>query len=239
MSENEANDNTAASLADANAAEVDEVSESPAELAAPQPRENTARRRRTGGIAWLALLLAVGAAGLATRPYWEPYIVAWDENTADKTALTVAEFQTLTDRVGKIGGKTERNAQAIEELLQDLAQVETELKAALEERPTQGFSDRADQLAMRLERLEGEYNTRFGGVRSRVGDLEEQVGRRLEQFELRLEDAGSGLARADRDLVTRLRLIEVDSLFALAQDQLALSSNTDAARRHGGAGWSA
>jgi len=239
MSENEvheethekSHDTTAEPPAEEDAAEADEDSGSAAEPAASETGETTARRRGSGAIAWLALLLAVTAAGLAARPYWSQWIPIGSQKTTDKALLTAAEFQTLTDRVENIGAKVERNSQAIDESLQGLEDLEADLKAGLRERPTQDFSGRADRLATRLERLEGEYNTRFGGVRSRVEDLEERVGRRLEQFRLRLADAGAGAERTDQDLATRLRLVEVDSLFALAQDQLALSDNADAARK--------
>jgi uncharacterized protein HemX len=146
------------------------------------------------------------------------------EDVATTALATVEEFQALSDHVDRIDRETE---QAREQLRQGLTDLEAEFDAA---KPAQDLSERIDRLGTRLERLEGDSNTRLGGIRSRIEDLEEQVGRRLERFELRLAEVGTDLDRADHDLATRLRLVEVDSLFALAQDQLVVSGNAQAAR---------
>lgn len=224
MSENDAQDTPQKSQVHEDDAEVGAGPDSVAGPDKPGAEDRTFRRRRAGVVAWLALLLAVGAAGLASRPYWSQWLDGKSEDVATTALATVEEFQALSDHVDRIDRESE---QAREQLRQGLTDLEAELDAA---KPAQDLSERIDRLGTRLERLEGDSNTRLGGIRSRIEDLEEQVGRRLERFELRLAEVGTDLDRADHDLATRLRLVEVDSLFALAQDQLVVSGNAQAAR---------
>ncbi|MFO7764707.1 MAG: uroporphyrinogen-III C-methyltransferase [Wenzhouxiangellaceae bacterium] len=224
MSENDAQDTPQKSQVHEDAAETGDGPDPAAGPDEPAAEKKTFRRRRAGVVAWLALLLAVGAAGLASEPYWSQWLDGEDDDAAATAMPTAGEFKALSDHVDRIDRETE---QAREQLRQGLTDLEAELEAAT---PAQDLSERVDRLGTRLERLEGDSNTRLGGIRSRIEDLEEQVGRRLEQFELRLAEVGTDLDRADHDLATRLRLVEVDSLFALAQDQLTVSANAQAAR---------
>jgi len=231
MSEHREKDASSQPPAEENAAEAGHAAGTQVEASASDTGKNTVRRAGSGAIAWVALLLAAIAAGLATQPHWDQWFAGADKKTAEPVRPAMEQFRSLADRLADTAETAEQNAQTLEQLHQDLAELETGLNTALNERPAKDFYERADQLSARLERLEGQFNTRLGGVRGRVEDLEEQVGRRLEQFELRLADFGAGLDRADRDLATRLRLVEVDSLFALAQDQLAVSGDVAVARR--------
>lgn len=231
MSEPREKDASSQPPAEQNAAEAGHAAETQVETSASDTGKNTVRRAGSGAIAWVALLLAVIAAGLATQPHWDQLFAGADKKAAETARPAMEQFRSLADRLADTAETAEQNAQTLEQLSQNLAELETELNTALNERPAKDFYERADQLAARLERLEGQFTTRLGGVRVRVEDLEERVGRRLERFELRLADFGAGLDRADRDLATRMRLVEVDSLFALAQDQLAVSGNVAVARR--------
>ena len=231
MSEHREKDASSQPPAEENAAEAGDAAGTQVEASASDTGKKTVRRAGSGAIAWVALLLAAIAAGLATQPHWDQLFAGADKKAAETARPAMEQFRSLADRLEDTAETAEQNAQTLEQLSQNLAELETELRTALNDRPAKDFYERAEQLAARLERLEGQFNTRLGGVRGRVEDLEEQVGRRLEQFELRLADFGAGLDRADRDLATRMRLVEVDSLFALAQDQLAVSGNVAVARR--------
>jgi len=197
--------------------------------ASKQSAATGARRKSAGVVAWLALLLAVAAAGLAGQPYWQRWVGEESDRAAAPATPTAAEFRSLADRVESIDGA---GRQAVQELRDGMADLEAELAAGLETEtaPPPGLVQRLERLEARIERVQGEQNASLGAIRSRVEDLEEQVGRRLEQFDLRLDDVGLASDRAAGDLATRVRLVEVDSLFALAQDQLAVSASVDAAR---------
>lgn len=204
------------------------------------------RRARSGPLVWLALLLALASLGLASYLYWSN-----GENSASdqQPGPSASEFGQLVDRVDKIRQET---AAGIGGLRDDLGKLSVELEAE-EPGPDAGvlaqridrlsaeletladapgpddsaLAQRIDQLSARVESALGERNSAMAGVRTRLGELESEVGRRLEQFELELSNVGSNLDQADRDLATRLLLTEVDSLFAIAQNQL-LTGGTDA-----------
>ncbi|MEX0915919.1 MAG: uroporphyrinogen-III C-methyltransferase [Wenzhouxiangellaceae bacterium] len=182
--------------------------------------DQSARGRRSGPLAWIALLLALAAISLASHSFWSNWM---DSESGEESSASMAQLEALTDRMER-----ERSA-AMQRVRGDLDRLADEFEDAGP--ATAALSERIDRLGTRVERLQGEQNTELGGVRSRLDDLETEVGRRLELFEQRISNIDSGLDRADRELATRLLLIEVDSLFAIAQDQLAVSAEPAAARR--------
>lgn len=172
------------------------------------------RRARSGPLVWLTMLVALVALGLASYPFWAHWL---QPGAAEPAGPSASEFERLAGRVDEIRQDSVAEITTLRERLDELS--------AAFEADTQGpgasdLAGRIDQLSVRLERLQGERNTAIGGLRTRLEELESEVGRRLEQFELRLSNVGSNLDRADRDLATRLLLMEVDSLFAIAQNQL-------------------
>ena len=226
MSEHELGDSPQQVEAGQDAAEPGEKADSKTGSKA-NPAERTRRRGRPGAVAWLALVLAVGAIGLASQPYWYEWAGGEREAAGVTEAATPSaeEFKALSDRVERIDRRIQETAAELGQALENLkGEVEATGPVA------QALSDRVDEIDRRLERLQGQHNTRQAGLRSRIEDLEEQVGRRLEQFELRLDDVGTDLDQTEHDLATRLRLVEIDSLFAFAQDQLAVSGDVRAAR---------
>lgn len=209
---------------------------------------NRSRRPvRSGGLVWLALLLALGSLGLASYPYWSDRL---GNRIAEPTGPSAAEFERLAARVDSIRRDSVSGIEAVQD---DVAGLSAELEAS--SGPDAGvlaqvktiqdeldrlsadieassagpdgsvLADRIDQLSARVELMQGEQNTALGGMRSRLDALESEVGRRLEQFESALSSVGSDLDRADRDLATRLLLTEVDSLFAIAQNHLVVGGD--------------
>lgn len=191
--------------------------------------ENAAdEKSRPGGagfLVWLALVLALASIGLASYPFWAQWL---NLQPASQAGPSSAEFERLADRVDRV--RQERTA-AADALRTELDRLSAELDAESSDASSQELAERIDQLSLRLERLQGERNTSLGGIRSRLEDLESEVGRRLEQFELKLANVGGNLDRADHGLRTRLLLMELDSLFAIAQNQLTINGNADAAIR--------
>lgn len=179
--------------------------------------------KRSGASAWIALLVALVAIALAAYPYW----TQWTKSDAEPgTDPLAAELEALAGRVEQVERRADSDLESLRSELEELAAPREDSGPS-----TAALAERIDELGVRLERIQGEQNTGLGGMRSRVEDLESEVGRRLEQFELRLSSVGSNLDEADHDLATRLLLIEVDSLFAIAQDQLALQGDSETARR--------
>lgn len=204
----------------------------PAEGAAshsPETEKEKGKRKGqgkgSGSVAWIALLLALVSMGLASFPFWS----GWTDLGLD-SGPSVAEVEALAGRVQSI--EQEADA-AIEEVRAGLAQLAADLKNSEEasRSGTAALAERVEQVSARIERLQGEHNTSLGGLRSRIEELETEIGRQFEKFELRLSDLGGDLDRADQELAARLLLIEVDSLFAVAQDQLAVLADADAARQ--------
>jgi len=194
-----------------------------APAAGPASGDERVRSGRSGPLAWLAMLVALAALGLASYPFWSHWLMP---GSAEQAGPSASEFERLSSRVDSIRDDSLEEIEALREALDRLA-------AESEDEP-QGpdagvLAERIDQLSTRFERLQGERNTDLGGLRSRLGELEAEVGRRLEQFELRLSSVGSNLDQADRDLATRMVLMEVDSLFAIGQNHLEISGEVDVA----------
>ncbi len=181
------------------------------------------RRGRTGFLVWLSLLLALAALGLASYPFWSQWL---DSDIPETSGPSTSEFEMLAGRVDTL---RQDSRAGIEALRAELDALSSELEREAQGPDAGVLTERIDQLSARIERLQGERNTDLGGLRSRLGELESEVGRRLEQFELRLANVGSNLDRADRDLATRLLLMEVDSLFAIARNNLVLGDNAEVA----------
>lgn len=181
------------------------------------------RPRGSGPMAGLAMLVALASLGLASYPFWSQWL---NPDSAEPTAPTASEFDRLAGRVDSIRQET---TAAIERLRDDLDRLSSEVRSEDPGPDVGALSERLDQLSTRIERLQGERNTDLSGMRGRLEEIESEVGRRLEQFELKLSNVGSNLDRADQDLATRLLLMEVDSLFAIAQNNLVVSESTGVA----------
>lgn len=179
--------------------------------------------KRSGALAWIALLVALAAVALAAYSYWTQWTKSETEPGVDPLA---AEFEALAGRVEQVERRMGSDLEALRSELAELAEPKEDSGPS-----AAALAERIDELGVRLERIQGEQNTGLGGMRSRVEELESEVGRRLEQFDLRLSRVGSNLDQADHDLATRLLLMEVDSLFAIAQDRMALQGDAETARQ--------
>jgi len=188
---------------------------------ATESAHGRAAGRGHGALVWLALLLALASLGLSSYPLWSEWTGGV---TREAASPSTDQFESLVDRVEQTRGD---NLAAIEAVRAELAELSTE--AGESNADMDALDRRIDQIGARLETLEGKQNTELGGVRSRLEELESRVGRRLEQFETRLSNLSPDLDSAEQDLSTRLILMEIDSLFAIAQDQLAVSGEPGSA----------
>lgn len=103
--------------------------------------------------------------------------------------------------------------------------------AESDKRSLEALREQIEQLSVRFERVQGERNSTLAGLRTRLDDLEQTVSERLERFDLRISRLGGELESADRDLVTRLRLIEIQSLLSAGRNRLAAFGDVEAARQ--------
>lgn len=180
---------------------------------------------RSGLLVWLALVLALAAIALSSYPFWS----AWQKPVSPgPTGPSSSEFETLAGRVEALRDDSEA---AAADLRSEIERLAAKIDAGLRGPSSDELVDRIDQLSIRLERSQGERNTALSGLRSRLADLESEVGRRLEQFDLKLSNTGRNLDQANNDTASRLQLMGIDSLFAIAQDHLAVTANAAAARK--------
>ncbi|MDT8449622.1 MAG: uroporphyrinogen-III C-methyltransferase [Wenzhouxiangellaceae bacterium] len=192
----------------------------------------TGSRTRSGrpgrAIAWLALLLALAALVLAAHPYWpERFRPAVDDFSLLQERIVSLE-QTLAEARREARSARQDLAARIDGLEQRLAS--TAGRIDTRQPDTSGIENRLDAVDRKIGELEGERNSALAALRARVSDVESRVGGQLEQFRGRLDEMGTNLDQADRELAARLRLIEADSLLAIAGDRLMLN-DIDAARR--------
>ena len=178
---------------------------------------------RSGLLIWLALVIALAAIGLAAYPFWSHWL---NLRPIEQAGPSASEFDRLAVRVDEIRQDFRAETEALRNELQQLASdFEREAQGPDED----ALAGRIEQLSVRIERLEGERTTDMAGLRKRLEVLESGVGRRLEQFELRLSSVGGNLDQTEDDLATRLLLVEVDSLFAIASNSVTLSGDTGVA----------
>ncbi|MDT8408550.1 MAG: uroporphyrinogen-III C-methyltransferase [Wenzhouxiangellaceae bacterium] len=194
-----------------------------------QPETPPAPKRRRNLVAWLALLIALAAAGLAAYVYWldsvEPTgMPQWQNLQQELAALERQQSQFIEQQAGA--------GEALERELSSLTgQIESSLQAAsADDRRLDQLGDRLQSLADRIERLEQDQDSVSADLRGSIEVLETSLQQRLDQQQRRLERVDSNLDDADRRLYRRLRLIEVDSLLAIGQDRLELLGDVESAR---------
>jgi len=220
--------------------DVDSASGEPAGGSGQDAGGRRSRPARSGFLVWLAMLTALASLGLASYPFWSQWL---NPRSAERAGPSASEFEQIAGRVDTMRQDTDAEIEDLRDRLDRLASAEIRDLSERVDRlasdvqseppgPDAGMlAERIDQLSARIERLQGERNTGMGGLRTRLEELEGKVGRRLEQFELKLSNVGSDLDRADHDLATRLLLIEVDSLFAIARNHVVLGENPGVARQ--------
>jgi len=201
-----------------------ESGEGPAESgAAPEERGSTpavepARPIRRSGPAalWLAGLLILLLAGVASSPFWAPQIeplLPWGENRDDYAALAarVAAVEARPDAPNT-------GIDAVQSSVSDLArradQLETRL-AALEKRPappsidTDAINSAMGGLAHRVDQLEAAGKPDLGPIRTAI----QQVEQRLAAFETQSASRMASDTAASKDMqqeVSRLGKVEGD-----------------------------
>ncbi|MGK7295184.1 MAG: uroporphyrinogen-III C-methyltransferase [Candidatus Wenzhouxiangella sp. M2_3B_020] len=141
----------------------------------------------------------------------------------------LSSIRTRIDDLGAVDERVEELAGRLEDLRSDFGDL-AEAEAS-EERSMESLREQVDQLSVRFERVQGERNSTIAGLRTRLDDLERTVSERLERFDIRISRLGGELESADRDLVTRLRLIEIQSLLSAGRNRLEAFGDVDAARQ--------
>ena len=220
-----------------------ESGEGPAESgAAPEERGSTpavepARPIRRSGPAalWLAGLLILLLAGVASSPFWAPQIeplLPWGENRDDYAALAarVAAVEARPDAPNT-------GIDAVQSSVSDLArradQLETRL-AALEKRPappsidTDAINSAMGGLAHRVDQLEAAGKPDLGPIRTAI----QQVEQRLAAFETQSASRMASDTAASKDMqqeVSRLGKVEGDlaDRVAALEHAAQAQNNTD------------
>lgn len=183
--------------------------------------------RRGGATAWLALMIALGAAGGSGYLYWQQLDGSDDD---PRVAELGAELDALGSRLEEALtalARPDDGAEALESIRSDISRLRQDLERAAAERD--GLGDRLAGLSSRVESGQGERQDALGGVRSRIEGLERSVGERLERFEMRLERVDGQLDDAAVERGVRLTLTEIDSLLRFAENRLALGADRDTA----------
>src|SRR5437868_3559177 len=221
-----------------------ESGEGPAESgAAPEERGSTpavepARPIRSSGPAalWLAGLLILLLAGVASSPFWAPQIeplLPWGENRDDYAALAarVAAVEARPDAPNT-------GIDAVQSSVSDLArradQLETRL-AALEKRPappsidTDAINSAMGGLAHRVDQLEAAGKPDLGPIRTAI----QRVEQRLAAFETQSASRMASDTAASKDMqqeVSRLGKVQgdlADRVAALEHAAQAQNNNTE------------
>lgn len=235
-------------------AEAQQGGETPGQSAPVESsaQEGTSVRvvKRGGFAAWLALLLALGALAMASRPYWEP-LVGLASNDAqpeleariDGLSARVDEVSSNAESIDALRRGTDRLRTDFEGLRSDFEGLRGDFEALRDEIDAveSGQSDpsadierlerRISELSSRIEASEGSRQDQVSGLRARLERIENQVGERLERFGMQLERFDGELEGADAERGTRLALVEIDSLLAFAQNRLAFGADVDLAER--------
>lgn len=206
----------------------DSAAGSAAASAAEQPPD-AAPRRPGGGLAWLALLLAVAALALAAWLAWPALLE--DAETAEGQALAALESQLLeqAELVTRLRSDLAEHDQASRSRTEE---VEQRLDARIEAR----FGRVAD-----LERAVGRIEARSEDLPARLDALEQELaGRTQDSRELRerldaairqLDERGDLERQVDRDLRRQIVMLEAAGLLRSGQDLAELAGDHSAALR--------
>lgn len=204
-------------------------------------------KRRGGILGALALLVALGALGLAGAPYLIERTV--EEDAADVPAFPAEDGRALAERLatlerdlastasdarsaaddaqaaaGGLAEEFERLSRRIEVLDQEadtLAAGQDELR---------NRTSSIDPLIERVGRLEGTQSSAEASLEARMAALEERIEQRVESMQQRLGSLGADLEEAGQDSARRLALIHAGALLIQGRDRLELTGDANGAR---------
>ncbi|MBY6203827.1 uroporphyrinogen-III C-methyltransferase [Halomonas denitrificans] len=225
------------------------ASEGSAGSASEDASRKPAPSRRGGGrgIAVLALLAAIAALVLATRPYWGEgsdgrsanALSADDVRQLDRQLADRLE-QRLADRIDPLqSGLDELDALAarVDALAERLDAMDGSIAESVERSIQQSMGEGASQveaLTRRVGRLEGTQSSAEASLEARMAALEQRIEQRVEGLQQRLGTLGDDLEQAGRESARRLALVHARALLLQGRDRLELDGDVDAAR----AAWS-
>ncbi|WP_376692198.1 uroporphyrinogen-III C-methyltransferase [Wenzhouxiangella sp. EGI_FJ10409] len=185
-------------------------------------------RRGGNGLAWLALLLALAAAGLSA---WQWWLSTHSEVEADPLAPRLEEqVDALEEQADALDAQSRRTSE-LSDRLDALSGRFGEIEGRL---PEDGFEPQA------LRRADDDLSSAQADLEQRQADLEQRVdalSRQLDQavsaMDSQLEELGT--VRTDRideslaEASFRLGLIEVAGLLRLGQSRAELAADYDSA----------
>jgi len=206
---------------------VERPDESSGQRSAPRtgPEPRSGGRRGGGAIAWLALLVALAAAGgSAWLGFRNATGQAADAGRGEALATLAEQTDALADRLESVQTDAARSGAQMLDRIEDLAGRVEALSADAGNEPG------LERIEQRLEALAGEQSRSLEALRARIEQAEVAATRAVEQVRSRLADLDASVASADRGLIERLRLIRVDALLATGQDALRLGPDIDTAR---------
>jgi hypothetical protein len=191
------------------------------------------------GLGLLALVVALVALALATRPYWSPEP---DEATAlaDRVQADLAQVDALGEgldrtnaRLDELAGRMEpaqaalrrELGQQVDEEIAGLRQALDELRASLERDP-----DELEALARRVGRLEGTQSSGEASLEARMGALEQRIEQRVAALQDQLGGLGADLEAAAEERARRLALVHAQALLIQGRDDWMLAADADSAR---------
>lgn len=178
-------------------------------------------RRRANGLAWLALLLALAAAGLSA---WQWWLSTRSEVEADPLA------PRLEEQAGALDAQSRRTSE-LSDRLDALSGRFDEIEGRL---PEDDFDPRALRSADDdLSGAQADLEQRQGDLEQRVDALSRQLDQAVSAMDSQLEELGK--ARTDRideslaEASFRLGLIEVAGLLRLGLSRAELAADYDSA----------
>ncbi len=196
-----------------------------------QPPDN--RQRRSSGPGWLALLIAIVALGAAAWLWFSPAMVAPPEDTENWQARIPGieeRMDAMATELHGLAGALEQTERALESDRSEREHLASRLGARLDdiEGSQQSLHVQLDGLAASsdLEALEGRIDSLAGRLDELSGRLEDVSGRIVEVAEL----SSAEREQAHRQLMRRLRLMEIVGLLRLGQDRLDLAADVEGAR---------
>ena len=181
------------------------------------------------GVAWLALLVALGALALAGRPFWMPVdedpaesVAAAEVDALDRRLASLDErLDTLDDARSELGGTLRTE---LETLDRELGRLREDLQAALD------APEAIEALAGRVGRLEGTQSSGEASLEARMASLEQRIEQRVAALQDQLGSLGADLDAAGEARAWRLALVHARSLLIQGRDAWMLGSDADAAR---------